>query len=527
VSEGDDNAPCDFNDGGQDGAWCYGSWQPTSGVPDESNWMGQLSDGTRLSQVTLGGTHDTGTFGLPVGGYPYAQTQTMDIANQLQMGVRALDLRPQNTCQPSQDCALEIYHGPYATGIYLDAPGVAEWQNVMQTVTGFLSQHRYETVVMNIQDESDTTPGFAQQVKNVLSEPQYSPYVWSEAAQPQWGDDPPLWAIRGKIVVISQGAADYSNPPSTIVWPETQSAGGTCLSSNPCPPSPPNVQDYSSCPPTKQQSIDQMLGYSSAASMWDLNLNFTSSECDSAALTPYWISEHECTGAGRQALAKYGCNYWTLAALSNSAPSIGSTSCNLNPSGPKRYGLIFSDFPGPCLDETEIAQNPTATKADVWINAQAPQSLAPGVQSTYTVTVSNNDFETTPGDETATAQNVTISNPSVPSGSTVDSETWTYSPQGAVAPGGPNSGNTAICTPAPGSNSCTLTQCPTTNGSCSLNNLPEDGTVTETYTITPPPGWSGSFYSGVNVTTSTNDSLNSQWAYVNGNGLWEVDAHAG
>src|SRR6202012_4864111 len=110
--------------------------------------------------------------------------------------------------------------------------------DVMQELQAFLSQNPNETVVMNIQDAKKpkhTTPNFAQQVDDVMAH--FEPGLVYNGAE---GSDPPLSAIRGKIVVMTEGNLDYSNPgpPSGISWPEDDNPG----------PTAPYVQDDFSCP---------------------------------------------------------------------------------------------------------------------------------------------------------------------------------------------------------------------------------------------------------------------------------------
>jgi hypothetical protein len=147
-------------------------------------------------------------------------------------------------------------------------------------------------------------------------------------------------------VVITQGT-EYSNPgpPSGISWPEENNPGT----------SPPYVQDDYSCPSvtTKSDAIynelqyagfgngpDQQSGASDGPD--DLNINFTSAECDGASVFPWRIAAYQCGG---KALLIHGdgCNLKTMQYL--------------NDNNGHRYGIIYSDFPGYALIQAEIAQN--------------------------------------------------------------------------------------------------------------------------------------------------------------------------
>jgi 1-phosphatidylinositol phosphodiesterase len=383
---------CDSDEYGQNGAVCDQAYQP-SGSPDESNWMQGIPDGTLLSQLTLPGTHDTGTWDLQdFLTNAYYQAQSMDVPTQLAAGIRAIDIRVENDgCpSPSSGCPtanpLGIFHGGAFTNGYLNSEGtqgtcpkscwslMPELQCFLQG-TGEQGQgctaHPGETIVMNIQDEASApnyTPNFQEQVNDVLDH--YEPGLVYNGAE---GPDPPLSAIRGKVVVMTQqgaGGGDYTDPPSGISWSENDSP-------NPSIPNTtsPHVQDNFSCPsnPSKSApnnnnkwaSIQNELSYASQGVLPgssqmtngpdDLNINFTSAECDASSIVPLqyagWneglgvVYNNVCEDASRSNNNTAECNELTMNYLNN------------NP-GQHRYGIIYSDFPGTKLIQAEIAQNP-------------------------------------------------------------------------------------------------------------------------------------------------------------------------
>jgi 1-phosphatidylinositol phosphodiesterase len=347
---------CSATQDGQDGAYCNAPQLP-SGTQDESNWMSALSGSTLLSELTLPGTHDTGTFTLSAAGDQAWQAQSMSLPTQLAAGIRAIDIRVANSgCGGdgnSGPCAqpLGVYHGTGVTGQftggYLNSAGPGEQYDVMQELQTFLQQNPMETVVMNVQDAgTDATPNFAEQVGDIMTH--FEPGLVYNGAE---GSDPPLSAIRGKVVVITQGS-EYSDPgpPSGISWPEDNNPGQSA----------PYVQDYSSCPTVSDKSSaigrelqyagfgtgpDQQPGASNGPD--DLNINFTSANCDRAAVYPWRVAASQCGGIAIIAGSNNGCNLQTMLGLNNLYSSFG----------PKRYGIIYSDFPGAGLIQAEIAQN--------------------------------------------------------------------------------------------------------------------------------------------------------------------------
>ena len=71
------------------------------------SWMAGLSDTVKVCRVSIPGTHDSGTAGVRFPMKHYARTQTMDLSEQWDAGIRFFDLRPK-----IEGGELKIYHGP-------------------------------------------------------------------------------------------------------------------------------------------------------------------------------------------------------------------------------------------------------------------------------------------------------------------------------------------------------------------------------------------------------------------------------
>ena len=71
------------------------------------SWMAGLSDTVKVCRVSIPGTHDSGTAGVRFPMKHYARTQTMDLSEQWDAGIRFFDLRPK-----LEGVELKIYHGP-------------------------------------------------------------------------------------------------------------------------------------------------------------------------------------------------------------------------------------------------------------------------------------------------------------------------------------------------------------------------------------------------------------------------------
>ena len=74
---------------------------------DNAGWMSSLPDALPVSRLSIPGTHDSGTSGVRFLTRRYARTQTMDLAEQWDAGIRFFDLRPR-----LENGTLRIYHGP-------------------------------------------------------------------------------------------------------------------------------------------------------------------------------------------------------------------------------------------------------------------------------------------------------------------------------------------------------------------------------------------------------------------------------
>ena len=100
-----------------------------------SNWMEGLPDTMKACRVSIPGTHDSGTAGVRFPMKHYARTQTMDLSEQWDAGIRFFDLRPKLV-----DGTLRIYHGP--------ADCHLGFEEAMLTIINKLEQHPTEFCVV-------------------------------------------------------------------------------------------------------------------------------------------------------------------------------------------------------------------------------------------------------------------------------------------------------------------------------------------------------------------------------------------
>lgn len=87
------------------------------------SWMGALPDKTLLSDITIPGTHDT----CARSNIPFVRTQYLSVTQQLEAGIRFLDLR----CRLLADGDLYMYHG----GVPMNFPRYLKLSTVMAEVS--------------------------------------------------------------------------------------------------------------------------------------------------------------------------------------------------------------------------------------------------------------------------------------------------------------------------------------------------------------------------------------------------------
>lgn len=120
------------------------------------NWMARLDDDALVSSLTLPGTHDSAAFTQQ---WPFVATQTLSIRQQLDAGIRYLDLR----CGLRNDVA-EMVHGPSLLGLRLS--------EVLNTMYSWLDTHPQEGLIVQIKEDREpeqSTVHFSQAIFTNIS----------------------------------------------------------------------------------------------------------------------------------------------------------------------------------------------------------------------------------------------------------------------------------------------------------------------------------------------------------------------
>ena len=170
-------------------------------APIEMNsWMSGLQDNISISKISIPGTHDSGArVDAPVVSGT-AKTQDLSIAEQLNAGVRFLDIRCRHI-----DNAFTIHHGAIYQNLNFD--------DVLNACYTFLNSHPSETIIMSVKEEydaSNTTRSFEQTFDSYV---QKNPSKWDLGA-----NIPTLGAVRGKIKLLRRFSSGTTNGINASPW---------------------------------------------------------------------------------------------------------------------------------------------------------------------------------------------------------------------------------------------------------------------------------------------------------------------
>lgn len=177
------------------------SYKMTAAVPIQmSSWMASLQDNISLSKISIPGTHDSGArIDAPVVSGT-AKTQDLSIAEQLNAGVRFLDIRCRHI-----DNSFTIHHGPIYQNLNFD--------DVLNACYAFLENNPSETIIMSVKEEHDasnTTRSFESTFDSYI---QKSPSKWDLGT-----NIPTLGEVRGKIRLLRRFSAGTAKGINATSW---------------------------------------------------------------------------------------------------------------------------------------------------------------------------------------------------------------------------------------------------------------------------------------------------------------------
>jgi 1-phosphatidylinositol phosphodiesterase len=184
------------------------------------DWMASIPNSVKLHKISIPGTHDSGALFSGWGDddpeISWVKCQSWSIEDQLKAGIRYLDIRVRRTGE-----SFTIYHGRYDQH--------QDFDDVMKTITGFLSAHPSETILMRVKRETKITgegKTFSWIWDHYMwdADHRYAEYLWKSGEGKRI---PNIGSIRGKIVVLRNDKEipdrwglnykDYRKDPSSIM----------------------------------------------------------------------------------------------------------------------------------------------------------------------------------------------------------------------------------------------------------------------------------------------------------------------
>ncbi|MDO5664328.1 MAG: phosphatidylinositol-specific phospholipase C [Bacteroidia bacterium] len=157
-----------------------------------SSWMKKIPDNTPVAKLSIPGTHDTGAY---VQGGPLIITQDITIAEQLDAGIRAMDIR----LRAVNDSYMQVYHGIASQKHNFE-------EDVLPTVINFLRANPSETIIMSVKKEGDdinSPKGYVALLREILNKPAFNAYIATFSNEIKLAD------VRGKILFMHRDNIGY------------------------------------------------------------------------------------------------------------------------------------------------------------------------------------------------------------------------------------------------------------------------------------------------------------------------------
>jgi 1-phosphatidylinositol phosphodiesterase len=248
------------------------------------NWMTQLPGTSKLSQLTLPGTHETCT--APV--TDAAKCQNWNLATQLQYGIRYVDIR----CRHIQD-VFAIHHESISVGFDFG-------EGVRDKCVDFLKANPTECIVMQVKHE------YTDADNNLTFQQVFDKYVQGFEDFFYLDDHIPiLGEVRGKIVVIRRFDVDSNDTVrgltpltamcgnNTFGWCDNATFDASYTATNGEAVTF-NIQDQYNLAggdiSPKWNAINSLLGQADADASDAWYINFTSASTSTATIYPDYYS---------------------------------------------------------------------------------------------------------------------------------------------------------------------------------------------------------------------------------------------
>ena len=171
-----------------------------SGASDGNNWITNLNDKIYVQQLSIPGTHDSGTKEVS---FDLGRTQNLSIEDQFKMGIRAFDLRPAYRIWPYSE--FYIYHGVTRTSY--------KFEKVLSYFKEQLAANPGEFVLIQMRHESELLPvaidGVDTEKNTNKWDEIYNVLKKFDDFIVQWKPDLTIGECRGKMIIFTRN--DYKN----------------------------------------------------------------------------------------------------------------------------------------------------------------------------------------------------------------------------------------------------------------------------------------------------------------------------
>ncbi|CAM1358802.1 phosphatidylinositol-specific phospholipase C domain-containing protein [Tenacibaculum xiamenense] len=165
-----------------------------------NNWMSKVDGNKKITEITIPGTHDSGSRAVDVFGYAglarnYAN-QTLSFKEQLNVGVRFFDIRVQaDPINFTKFGDPQIVHGviDFKTRFRKD---------VMSAMKSFLKENPSEFVFLSIKIDDGNESNAENQLKYVMEDSEFSSLFYN--GNKRFYSWPALKNVRGKIIVVNR-----------------------------------------------------------------------------------------------------------------------------------------------------------------------------------------------------------------------------------------------------------------------------------------------------------------------------------
>lgn len=177
-----------------------------------SDWVSRIPDGTRINELAIPGTHDAAAwthYSNIRSSTPGTWAQRQSITEQLDLGVRALDLRVGWSL--GFGWSIGMYHGP----IYLNLT----LQSVLTDVKNWLDQHKNEFVMLIFQQQGKLAKGdLSKEVRQMVHATFGTAWYQVFAGQNEW---PEVGKVRGKVLALGRLKSDVQGFCDVRSWLDT------------------------------------------------------------------------------------------------------------------------------------------------------------------------------------------------------------------------------------------------------------------------------------------------------------------